>query len=152
MKIPEAAMGSDWAWSLPLIVLTVVFHVFGLGLINENVVNLRRAIVTDRYSKTAFVVFIGVTVLAATILHAVEGMIWAAAYRFLGALPDNESAVLYSMSAMTSYGHANLFLEGRWQLMGALEALNGMMLFGLTTAFLFTMMWPIVGTRKEPPK
>ena len=34
---------------------------------------------------------------------------------------------------MTSYGHANLFLEEHWQLMGALEALNGMLLFGLTT-------------------
>jgi hypothetical protein len=46
--------------------------------------------------------------------------------------------------------HANLFLEEQcleeqWQLMGALEALNGMLLFGLTTAFLFAMIqkvWP----------
>ena len=44
---------------------------------------------------------------------------------------------LYSLSAMTSYGHANLDLEEHWQLLGALEALNGMLLFGLTTAFLF---------------
>jgi hypothetical protein len=41
---------------------------------------------------------------------------------------------------MTSYGHANLYLEGRWQLMGAMEALNGWLLFGLTTAFLFGMI------------
>ena len=79
-------------------------------------------------------------------------MIWAAAYRYLGALPDTQSAVLYSMSAMTSYGHANIFLEARWQLMGALESLNGMMLFGLTTAFLFAMMWPLIGTLHEPRK
>jgi len=26
---------TDWAWSLPLILLTVVIHVFGLGMINE---------------------------------------------------------------------------------------------------------------------
>ena len=32
------------------------------------------------------------------------------------------------------------FLEQRWQMMGALEALNGMLLFGLTTAFLFAMI------------
>jgi len=48
--------------------------------------------------------------------------------------------MLYSLSAMTSYGHANLFLEEQWQLMGALEALNGMLLFGLTTAVLFAMI------------
>ena len=57
-----------------------------------------------------------------------------------------KSAMLYSLSAMTSYGHANLFLEEQWQLMGALEALNGMLLFGLTTAFLFATIqkvWPL---------
>ena len=41
---------------------------------------------------------------------------------------------------MTSYGHAYLFLEPHWQLMGAMEALNGWLLFGLTTAFLFRMI------------
>src|SRR5271166_3364673 len=65
--------------------------------------------------------------------------ICAAAYRLLDTLPDTKSAMLYSLSAMTSYGHANLFLEKQWQLMGALEALNGMLLFGLT-AFLFAMI------------
>jgi len=30
--------GPDWAWRNPLIVLTSVIHVFGLGLINERIV------------------------------------------------------------------------------------------------------------------
>ena len=73
-------------------------------------------------------------------------MIWALAYRLLGALPDGKTAMLYSLSAITSYGHANIDLEPHWQMMGALEALNGMLLFGLTTAFLFKMIqdvWPL---------
>jgi hypothetical protein len=72
--------------------------------------------------------------------------IWALVYRHLGALPDDKAAMLYSLSAMTSYGHANLFLQINWQMMGALESLNGMLLFGLTTAFLFAMIqkvWPL---------
>jgi hypothetical protein len=51
---------------------------------------------------------------------------------------------------MTSYGHENLFLEHRWQLMGAIEALNGSLLFGLTAAFLFGMIakvWSFGGSR-----
>ena len=102
---------------------------------------------TDRRHFTAlFVVVLGTTALLVTILHGVEGAIWAGAYLLLGALPDNRSAILYSLSSITSYGHAGIFLEGQWQLMGALEALNGMMLFGLTTAFLFAMIqkvWPV---------
>ena len=48
--------------------------------------------------------------------------------------------MLYSLNAMTSYGHENVNLAQHWQMMGALEALDGWILFGLTTAFLFTVM------------
>jgi hypothetical protein len=41
---------------------------------------------------------------------------------------------------MTSYGHESIDLPSRWQLMGGLEALNGWILFGLSTAFLFRII------------
>jgi hypothetical protein len=130
----------DWAWGLPLILLIVVIHAYCLGLLNKEVsaklINTRRL---WRFSSFSISV-IGGTALSATILHGIEGLIWAGAYRILGALPDIKTAMLYSLSAMTSYGHADLYLAPRWQLMGALEALNGMILFGLTTAFLFTVL------------
>jgi hypothetical protein len=98
-----------------------------------------------------FAVTMGCTSLLATFLHGTETAIWAAVYRLLNALPDIKSAMLYSLSAMTAYGLANLYLKPHWQLMGALEALNGMLLFGLTTAFLFAMIqrvWPL-GSRQR---
>ena len=141
----------DWAWSLPLIVLTVVIHVCGLALIGESVVKILGDSVDRRRFTIKFAIVMAVTSLLATILHGIEGAIWAAAYWFLAALPDARTAMLYSISAMTSYGHAALYLKDRWQMMGALEALNGMLLFGLTTAFLFAMIqrvWPI-GSREH---
>jgi hypothetical protein len=53
---------------------------------------------------------------------------------------DNKSAMLYSLNALTSYGHEELRLAPHWKMMGALEALNGWILFGLTTASLFTVV------------
>jgi hypothetical protein len=139
------AWGADWAWGLLLILLTVLFHAYNLGLIgNEISSKLTGSGPSQRLSYISVFV-IGGTVLSVTILHGIEGFIWAMAYRFLGALPDTRSATLYSLNAMTSYGHANLFLAPRWEMMGALEALNGWILFGLTTAFLFTVIqkaWP----------
>jgi hypothetical protein len=137
----------NWAWSLPLIVLNVVVHVFGLAFINERLV----PILCDAMERRPFVarlaVVMGVTALLATGLHAFEAAAWAIAYRLLGALSDYKSAMLYSLSAITSYCHANLFLEHEWQLMGALEALNGMLLFGLTTAFWFAMIQKVLSLR-----
>ena len=134
------AWGADWAWGLLLILLIVVFHARGLGLIGKEISSKR--IDTGRlrplWSSPTFIV--GGTALSATLLHGIEGVVWAGAYRLLGALPDTKTAMLYSLNAMTSYGHANLFLAPRWEMMGALQALNGWILFGLTTAFLFNVI------------
>jgi hypothetical protein len=139
------AWSGDWAWSLPLIVLNVVLHVLGLGFINANVVRILSVVKNHRNYLTIFCVVMGVTVLLATTLHGLEATIWAFAYRLLGAVPDDKSAILYSLEAVTTYGHHNLYLAAHWQLMGALEALNGLILFGLTTAFLYGLIqrvWP----------
>jgi hypothetical protein len=137
---------ADWAWSLPLILLTVVIHVFGLGLINERVVRVLSRAMDRRRVVPLFALVMGAAILLVTALHAIEGAAWAGAYLFLGAVPDGKSAMLYSLNAMTTYGHESVSLEAHWQMMGALEALNGMLLFGLTTAFLFAMIqevWPL---------
>jgi hypothetical protein len=149
--VDAATWNASWAWGLPLIALNVVIHVFGLGLINENVERIMVGLRDHRRFTSIFAIVMGLTVTLATILHGLEGAVWAGAYRFLGALPDFKRAMLYSLSAVTSYGHENIYLVGHWQMMGALEALNGMLLFGLTTAFLFTMIqkvWPVGSMRR----
>jgi hypothetical protein len=118
----------------------VVIHVLGLGLIGRRALRASSVIGQHRYSVTGFVIFVGATTLLATCLHGIEALIWARAFRLLGAVPDLKSALLYSLNAITSYGHTTLTLEPKWQLMGALEALNGWLLFGLTTAFLFSII------------
>ncbi len=138
--------GADWAWGLPLIVLTVVLHAYALGRINTDVNTRLSRRERHRHLSSAPNFIIGATALAAAILHGLEGGMWAAAYRFLGASADYKSAMLYSLNALTSYGHADLHLSPRWAMMGALEALNGWILFGITTAFLFSVVqkvWPL---------
>lgn len=142
--MPDVPSWTDnWLWSLPLISLTVVMHGFGLILIRHVTVMLRRAC-----GRTPFPANFGFTVSAAvlmlTTLHGGESAVWALAYMCLGALVDFKTAMLYSLNAMTTYGHANISLAGHWQLMGALEALDGMILFGLTTAFLFSIVQPLL--------
>ena len=131
--------GIDWAWGLPLIVLTVIVHVSGLGMIKQKAFSVSGRTARGRHT-TASMVIIGAATLSATFLHAMEAFFWATAFVLFGALPNWRTAMLYSLNAMTSYGHANLALADRWQLLGALEALNGWLLFGLTTAFLFAVI------------
>jgi hypothetical protein len=41
---------------------------------------------------------------------------------------------------MATRGASGLMLQPHWQMMGALEAVDGMLLFGTSTAFVFTVM------------
>ena len=93
-----------------------------------------------------FAVVMGGAALLATVLHGIEAATWATAYRLLGALPDTKVC-----DALFAQRNDKLWprepLSGRaMATVGALEALNGMLLFGLTTAFLFAMIqkvWPL---------
>jgi hypothetical protein len=131
---------ANWAWGLPLIVFTVILHSYSLGLLNAEITTRLRSRKRLLIPLPVSSFLIGETALLLTLLHGVEGAIWAGAYLLLGASVDNKSAVLYSLNALTSYGHEDLHLAQHWKLMGALEALNGWILFGLTTAFLFTVV------------
>lgn len=120
--------------------VTGILHVIGLALINERLVQVKRIAAKGFDSILVFALVMGITTLLVTLLHAGEAAIWAAMYRIPGGLPDGKSALLYSLGAMTTYGHQPLYLADRWHLIGALEALNGMILVGLTTAFLYSMI------------
>ena len=73
-------------------------------------------------------------------LHGIEAALWAAAYLWLGALGSTETAILYSVDSMATRGASGIVLQSHWQMMGALEAADGMVLFGISTGFIFTVM------------
>ncbi len=139
-SLPSTDWGADWVWGMPLVVLTVVIHVLGLAVIRRRVMGARSS---KTHPTAFFAVLMTIMTLLATTLHGLEAAIWALSYRCLNALPDGSSAMLYSLNAMTSYGHENIDLPRHWQLLGAIEAVNGWLLFGLTTAFLFAMIQDI---------
>ena len=138
--------GHAWAWGLPLIVATVVVHVLGLVLVRAAIARAFASPTPDRAAHMMrFAAVMGMAALLTTLLHLVQAGVWAVAYVAVGALPSMHEAMLYSLNAMTAYGHTSVYLTPHWQMLGALQALNGLMLFGLSTAFLYAMIqhgWP----------
>ena len=130
----------DWMWGIPLVVLTVTTHVLGLSVVTSEPLIRTYSGFIKRRPYAAFTLVMGLTTLMAISLHGLEAAVWAYAYHLTGALPDFKSGMLYSMNSMTAYGHEDLHLLGHWHLLGAIEALNGLLLFGLSTAVLFAMI------------
>ena len=145
---------ADWAWGVPLIVLTVLAHGFGLALIYEFGVGRLAARLQMRRTATVFAAIVATTVLLLTALHAAEASVWAGAYVALGALDEPRSAMPSAQRDDDLRPCDILGLAPHWRLMGAIEALNGMMLFGLTTAYLFAVLqnhWPTHARDQAPP-
>jgi hypothetical protein len=134
---------SSWRWGLSLIALTMALHAVAIVMIGIVAVKIRFRLETrglDLWTLIPIMICIVAVIgllLAVTLL--IECGIWATAYLWLGALDSPLDAMLFSIDSMSTRGASGLPLQPHWQLMGALEAVNGMLLFGLSTAFLFTV-------------
>ncbi len=132
---------ADWLWSIPLIIVTIVFHSYGLGLLSRGLLILLKEDRKKRLTHSLSVFVVGGASLCTICLHGLEAWMWSVAYHLLGTLGgDRKDAMLYSLSVMTTVGGTNFHLEPGWALMGPLEALDGWILFGLTAAFLFALI------------
>jgi hypothetical protein len=66
--------------------------------------------------------------------NIVQVAFWALLYRWLGAFEDFETAMYFSGVTFTSLGYGDLVLAGDTRLLAPLQAANGLMMFGITTA------------------
>ena len=78
-------------------------------------------------------------VLGLVAIHSVEIWLYGAAFWAIGAVSDFETALYFSTVTFTTLGYGDVVLEGNWRLFGAIEAGNGLILFGWSTAFLLSV-------------
>jgi hypothetical protein len=134
----------NWTWGLSLIALTIATHATGVTFM-VSVLHTIRIRLESRSLGLPYVFAIVISAICVmglllAVLHGIEAALWAAAYVWLGAVDSPETAILYSVDSMATRGASGVMLQPHWQLMGALEAADGMLLFGISTAFIFTVM------------
>jgi hypothetical protein len=88
-------------------------------------------------------VMMSVTLLTAGV-HLLHIALWAAAVLLCGQMPDFEQAFYYSAGTYTAMGTGDVVLPGPWRLLGPLEAINGLLLFGVSTAVMFAVLSRLV--------
>jgi len=147
----------SWHWGMSLIALTLAFHAAAVVMMGIVAVSIRLRLQIrnlDLWKLVPILICIVAAIgLLLAVVHGIECGIWAAAYLWLGALDSPLDAFLFSVDSMSTRGAAGLTLHRHWQLMGALEAVNGMLLFGVSTAFLFTVAqvyWSMIAAQVAP--
>src|SRR6516225_8144401 len=134
----------SWRWGLSLIVLTMTIHAAAVLIMAFVGTRIRVQLETRSLRQWNLIAILicttGLIGLILAMLHGIECGIWAAAYLWVGAVDSQTDALLYSIDSMATLGASGLTLQRPWQLMGGLEAVNGMILFGVSTAYVFAVM------------
>lgn len=131
-------MFANLALATFMVGLTVAIHLSGLlGLLW--VLRNRGHRIRAHESRLVPLVVILFVVLGLVTIHSVEIWLYGAAFWAIGAVGDFETALYFSTVTFTTLGYGDVVLEGNWRLFGAIEAGNGLILFGWSTAFLLSV-------------
>lgn len=96
----------------------------------------------DRLGSLARPVIVAIAACALAVKHAIDIALWGIAFWIFGGpqFSDFDEAIYFSSVTYTSLGYGDVVLTGRWRLLCSFEAINGMILFGLSTALLFVLV------------
>ena len=125
-----------------LIAITVAIHATGTTLwfrwFRDHLLDENRQLDSRRmlYALT-------MTAIVLIFLHALEIIVWASAYKAIvpsGELADFEAAVYFSFVTLTTLGYGDITLTEGYRLLSGIQALNGILLVGWSTALMFAVV------------
>ncbi len=132
-EINEIAVG------LGMMVLTTIIHamfmVSGMHAIRRHAT--RFGLGRGELSKAMLVSVVTAWMFIAIVI---EAWLWALIYLLnpmITALPDIETAMYFSMVTFTTLGYGDVVLVGKWRMLASIQAANGVIIFGWTTALIF---------------
>jgi hypothetical protein len=72
--------------------------------------------------------------------HTFEVLIWSLAYALVSAAPESTNLVDFAFVNYTTLGYGDVVPLERWRLLGPMTAMNGVLMFGWSTALIFEVL------------
>jgi hypothetical protein len=92
---------------------------------------------------------VALAIFFAFVAHLIDIAFWAVLLAICGELQEFGKAYYHSAVNYTTLGYGDLLLTPSWRLLGPLEAANGMLMFGVSTAMVFAVMQRLILARFE---
>ena len=72
--------------------------------------------------------------------HIAEVIVWSLGYAMVDAAPSGTDLVYFAFVNYTTLGYGDITPVPRWHLIGPMTAMNGVLLFGWSTAVIFSVL------------
>lgn len=117
-----------------VIAITVVIHTFGLIAVTRVMAWMTAQFrMNGRRSRVLAMITVVFGLFA---VMTVEVWVWAAAYVLTGSFDNFGTALYFSTVTFSTLGYGDVLPHEEWRLFTALEAVNGLLLIGWSTAYL----------------
>ena len=129
-----------------VVAATIVIHALALSAIVQTVRHERRRGRAGR----GFWIDLSIVALAivlAFVAHLVEIALWAVVFVLCGEFLEIGPAYYHSAVNYTTLGYGDVIMSPSWRLLGPLEAADGMLMFGVSTAMIFAVIQRLVQDR-----
>jgi hypothetical protein len=125
-----------------LVALTLLFQSAGMGaLIHWVRIYLEQGMYRFGVFRSAVLMVRFTSVIV--VLHLLQILLWAGFYRW-NCLPSWESAFYFSAASYSTVGYGDLVLPRMWRNLGPVEGVTGVLMCGLSAAFLFAIVTRLV--------
>src|SRR5688500_6574779 len=132
-------MFSELLIALSVVAVCVVIHTVGLVLFGQFLIykfpKVERTATMTRQVLALILVFAVVIT-----LHLIEASLWAAFYYVRGLFDDFETALYFSLVTYGTIGFGDVVLPQSWRLLSGIEGISGVVLCGLSAAFIFSVI------------
>jgi len=81
--------------------------------------------------------------------HLLEVAAWSLAYALVDAAPQGADRLYFAFVNYTTLGYGDVVPVPRWRLLGPMTAMNGVLLFGWSTAVIFQVLWITIRTSRH---
>ncbi|MET0670934.1 MAG: potassium channel family protein [Xanthobacteraceae bacterium] len=112
------------------------------ALVMTAVVRAAQTLAAKRISRSSLFLS-GVMIATVSILmaaHTSEVIVWAIAYSIVDVVPTGTDLVYFAFVNYTTLGYGDVLPREKWQLLGPITAMNGVLLFGWSTAVIFEVL------------
>jgi hypothetical protein len=132
-----------------LLLASLLFFTVAIAL----TVSMMSRVIRTGYSGENFWKNVGIMIVITLVMaaaHLMEIALWATAFRASSEILTFEKAFYFSAQNYTTLGYGDIVLSDRWRLLGPVEAVNGLLLFGLSTAAMFAALSRLVSGASAP--
>ena len=143
-------MLSELLIAFAIVAICVVIHAGGIALFAQFLTSRFPPENLTTVSRQALVLIVVFAVVIS--LHLIETGIWAVFYFWNNLFPDYETALYFSLGSYSTIGYGDVVLSQRWRLLGGIEGISGVLLCGLSGAFIFAVVNVLYQTRMQQRK